>query len=231
MYASVINFFLRHYDYTSAQAVDFFVANSKETARRVTKFYRRSSTVIYPPIRNHIQEKKKTVVGEYYLSVGRLTYSKQIDVIITACNTLKLPLKIVGKGKEEEALKKIAGNTIEFVGGASDQELEKLYSNAKALIFCALDEDFGMVPVEAMAHGIPVIGLSQGGVKETVLDGKTGILFDLPTPDSLMDALKKFEVSDISWSAACIDQAQKFSVPQFKRKLSSFVKDHWQKRV
>jgi glycosyltransferase involved in cell wall biosynthesis len=224
VYALVINFFLRHYDYLSAQAINFFVANSKETARRVTKFYRRDSTVVYPPITNSaLQAKRKTTTSEYYLSVGRLTYSKQIDVIIAACNTLQLQLKIVGKGKEEKALKRIAGKAIEFVGGVSDQELERLYTNAKALIFCALDEDFGMVPVEAMAHGIPVIALAQGGVTETVLDGKTGVLFDKPDAESLVNAIKDFESKNINWYSHCINHAQHFSKKRFISEFTTFV--------
>jgi glycosyltransferase involved in cell wall biosynthesis len=229
MYAALINHNLRKYDYETAQKVDYFIANSKETARRVAKFYRRDSTVIYPPIE---LPKNVKVAGkrEYYLSVGRLSWAKRVDVIIHACNTLQLPLKIVGSGKEEMALRKIAGPTIEFVGSVSDSELATMYASAKALIFCALDEDFGMVPVEAMGHGTPVIGLNQGGVRETVVDGKTGILFEKPETAAIEDAIKKFEnglgKKGTDTAKQCVSHAQKFSKERFKREITEFVEKH-----
>ncbi|MDP1722238.1 MAG: glycosyltransferase [Candidatus Gottesmanbacteria bacterium] len=252
VYAAVVNFFLRHYDWETAQKVDYFVANSKETARRVTKFYRRESTVIYPPIEvnpksqapnsKQIPSTKFQVhKKEYYLSVGRLTYSKRVDLAIAACAKLGLPLKIVGTGKEEESLKKLASQgqalqsknlgNVEFLGSVSDEKLGRLYAGAKALIFCALDEDFGMVPVEAMAHGTPVIALAQGGIVETVIDGKTGILFDTPTVESLVGALGRFgpasrEKLGRNWENQCRAQAEKFGKERFKKELRDFVEAH-----
>ena len=122
-----------------------------------------------------------------------------MDLAIEACKKLGVSLKIVGTGKEEECLRELASqgsslqtSKIEFLGGVSDDELAQLYTGARALIFSALDEDFGMVPVEAMAHGTPVIGLAQGGVKETVADGVTGVLFQDPTQELLEKAMKRF---------------------------------------
>ncbi|MEK7166680.1 MAG: glycosyltransferase, partial [Patescibacteria group bacterium] len=159
IYATVINPFLRIYDYTTAQRVDHLVANSETTRARIMKFYRRDATVIYPPVDvsrdTKYMKRKENVshltshISPYYLSVGRLNYAKRIDLAIEACNKLKLPLKIVGTGKEEANLRLMAGNTIEFLGAVTDDELGELYAGAKALIFCALEEDFGMVPVEA----------------------------------------------------------------------------------
>jgi glycosyltransferase involved in cell wall biosynthesis len=230
VYTHVVNFFLRQYDYKAAQAVDFFIANSKETARRVKKFYRRESTVVYPPVT--VNGEQLTVNGKsnrtYYLSVGRLTYAKRIDLAIMACNTLKLPLKVVGTGKEEKYLRSIAGKTIEFPGPVPDGQLAALYAGAKALIFCALDEDFGMVPVEAMARGTPVIALAQGGVKETVIDGKTGVLFDQPESESLAVAIRKFESIKHDWAGACRTHAEKFGREVFVRKIRKFVDRIWQ---
>lgn len=156
-----------------------------------------------------------------------MTYSKRVDLAIEACNKLKLPLKIVGAGKEEEALRAIAGRTIEFLGSVSDEELSKLYSGAKALIFCALDEDFGMVPVEAMAHGTPVIGLGQGGALETVVDGKTGVLFDKPEIEELVGAIGKFNKYYNRYNPYnCYTQAKKFWKERFKKQLMDFVSAH-----
>ena len=229
-YASVVNFFLRQYDFKTAQAVDFFIANSKETARRVVKFYRRTSTVIYPPIETHdlrlTMDDLRIKNKNYYLSVGRLAWAKRVDLAIQACNELTLPLKIVGVGKEEEYLRSIAGPTIEFCGSVSDNELGKLYTGAKALIFSALDEDFGMVPVEAMAHGTPVIALAQGGVKETIQNGVTGILFEKPEVELLVQAVQKFIHMRRDWTAKCQNQAQKFNKKRFQQELKEFVEKH-----
>ncbi len=241
VYASIVNFFLRHYDFETAQAVDYFIANSKETARRVEKFYRRDSTVIYPPIdmegmSNELRGMRKTrtlphaslpVPRTFFLSVGRLTYAKRIDLAIEACNILKLPLKIVGAGKEEAFLRSIAGPTIEFLGSVSDSELAELYTKAKALIFCALDEDFGMVPVEAMSHGTPVIALAQGGVLETVTK-ETGVLFEKPEVEELVKTIQQFNTLTIH-PKDCIAQAKKFSKDRFKRELAAFVEEKYQK--
>lgn len=241
VYSTVVNFFLRHYDFETAQRVDYFIANSKETARRVQKFYRRDSTVIYPPvevnpkfeilnskqIRNSKSQKEENRRG-YYVSVGRLTWAKRVDFIIQAANRLKLPLKIVGKGKEETYLRSIAGPTVEFVGGVSDEELSKLYAGAKALIFCALDEDFGIVPVEAMTYGTPVVALAQGGVVETVIDGKTGVLFKEAIEASLVEAIQRLEDSKtVRWEENCIKQAKKFSKERFQKELKTFVEEKY----
>lgn len=247
VYATIVNFFLRHYDWETAQRVDYFIANSKETARRVEKFYRRESTVIYPPITQGPAFDARQGQA-FFLSVGRLTYSKRVDLAIGACNKLKLSLKIVGAGKEEEALRVIAGPTVEFLGSVSDEELDNLYAGAKALIFCALDEDFGMVPVEAMAHGTPVIGLGQGGVVETVIDPSagsgqaTGVLFYEPTVESLVGAIKRFEKlgrpsfaprsgasagkAGDRWEENCWKQAKMFEKERFKKELMDFVSAH-----
>ncbi len=235
-YATIVNFFLRQYDFETAQSVDYFVANSKETARRVRKFYRRESTVIYPPVEIHskiqhstsnINPKIEIQNGSYYLSVGRLTWAKRVDLAIAACNKLTLPLKIVGTGKEEAYLRSIAGPTVEFLGGVSDTELAYLYAGARALIFCALDEDFGMVPVEAMAHGTPVVALAQGGVLETVQDGKTGVLFHAPTPEALVEAIKRLKRLGSTMEKQCRQQAIQFSKERFKKEFKQFVQEQY----
>src|SRR3989344_1360495 len=229
LYGVVVNPFLRMYDFSTAQRVDYLIANSKETQSRIKKFYRRESTVIYPPIDlSNIRHQASSKKDSYYLSVGRLTYAKQIDVAIKACNELKIPLKVVGTGKEETYLHSIAGSTIEFTGAVSDEELNTLYANARALIFCALQEDFGMVPVEAMAHGTPVIALQQGGVVETVLYGKTGVFFDEVTVSSVVTAIQKFNTLNYSeLSRQSIKQAAKFSKPVFLRSMQDFVDTAW----
>lgn len=236
-YAAFINFFMRQYDYKTAQKVDYFIANSQETSRRVKKFYRRESTVIYPPVdvtvnssfrsdrssQFTVHRKKKG----YYLSVGRLVWAKQTELIIQAANTRKFVLKVVGTGPEEARLRAMAGPTVEFLGSVSDKRLKELYRGARATIFCALDEDFGIVPVESMAEGTPVIGLGQGGITETVIDGKTGILFPASTRASLAAGIERFETYAYDWSAACVTQAYRFRRLRFRQELTTYVNDRW----
>ncbi len=226
-YAGVINPFLRIYDYSVMQRVDYIIANSQETKRRIQKFYRREAEVIYPPVTisnfkfqiSNSQIKNKS----YFLSVGRLTYAKRVDLAIGACNLLKLPLKIIGTGKEEKYLRSIAGPTIELLGNVSDNVLQGLYTRAKALIFCALEEDFGMVPVEAMQNGIPVIALKQGGVMETVITGKTGLFFEKPETEALAQVLKQFLALKRDWTLDCTKWGQVFNKEVFIKKMSEFV--------
>lgn len=237
LYATVINYFLRQYDYSSAQTVDTMIANSKETARRAWKFYRKHSVVIYPPV--YVPKKplllskdtKKLLgslgvaPGTYYLSVSRLSWAKRVDVAIGACNKNNVPLVVVGAGKEEAPLRTLAGPSIHFAGPVSDAQLDTLYRNAKALLFCALDEDFGMVPVEAMGRGTPVIALAEGGIKETVVEGKTGVLFGNPTVESLADALVRFEKSfSPTWKKQCVRWAQQFSGRVFARRIRAVIR-------
>ena len=226
-YATLINFFMRQYDYKTAQSVDYFIANSNETKRRVEKFYRRESVVIYPPIASGSKLQTRPVTQkEYYLSVGRLVWAKQTDLAVKAANMRKFPLKIVGTGPEEKHLRALAGPTVEFLGSVSDEELARLYANAKATIFSALDEDFGMVPIESMAQGTPVIALYQGGVKETVIDGQTGVFFTDSDVPSLVAAIARFERMHVDWFEASRARAQSFSTEHFKKSLLEFIETH-----
>lgn len=221
VYGHLVNHFLRLYDFLAAQRVDFFIANSKETQKRIAKFYRRESVVIYPPVKTqNYNSRLKT--KRYFLCVSRLARAKNIHLAIEACNKLNLPLKIVGKGREEKHLKSIAGPTIDFLGEVSDESLSKIYAGAKALIFPAQDEEFGIVPVEAMAHGVPVIAYRSGGVKETVIEGKTGIFFDELTVEALKKAIKQLGNLTIK-KDDCLAQAKKFSKERFKKEIQKFV--------
>lgn len=223
-YANIVGFFMRQYDFTAAQKVDYFIANSQETQRRIQKFYRRDSTVIYPPIESQkspirqAQGKKVKSQKSYFLVVSRLAQPKNVDMAIGAANTLKFPLKIAGTGPDEARLRGMAGKTVEFLGHVSDGRLAPLYGGAKAFLALATDEDFGMTPVEAMAHGTPVIAFSGGGYKESVVDGITGVLFD----NDLISAIRQFERMSFS-AKACIAQAKKFSKARFQKKLIQFV--------
>jgi len=216
-YATIVGFFMRQYDFTAAQRVDSFIANSTETQRRIEKFYRRNSTVIYPPIGtiSNFQfpiSKKRS----YYLFVSRDVGSKGLEIAIGAAKKLGFPLKIVGRSGNKDG-------AIEYLGIVSDEELANLYAGAKAFLALATNEDFGMTPVESMSYGTPVIAFNGGGYTESVLDGKTGILFDDSTTDGLVNAVEKFEKIKRNWSPSCIAQAEKFSTERFVREINDFI--------
>ena len=216
--------FYRLFDFNYAQNVGQFIANSATTAGRIRKFYRRDSVVINPPV--DIPTRNSQLKTEnFFLTGGRLAFAKRYDIAIKACNRLKLPLKIFGRDFAgfEDHLKKISGPTIEFLGEVTNQQRQQLMSQARAFIFCSDNEDFGIVPVEAMAAGCPVIGYRSGGTTETVVDGQTGVLFDDLTPASCASAIKKFTKLKIS-SATCISQAHKFSPEIFVQKIKKLVK-------
>ncbi len=228
-FAQTVFHFLRLLDFKYAQNVDQFICNSQTTRLRVKKFYKKDAIVINPPVDLpkglKIENcKLKIVKNGYFLAGGRLARAKRYDIAVKACNKLKLPLQIFGRdfaGHLDE-LKAIAGPTIEFLGEVSQAEKTKLFTNALAYFMCSDNEDFGIVTVEAMAHGTPVIGYNSGGVAETVIDGKTGLLFDKLTPKSCIKAIQKFQKLNIN-SKDCISQAQKFSPQVFTSKIKKIV--------
>ncbi len=230
VYATVVNHFLRMYDFDSSQKVDQFIVNSNETKRRCFKFYRRESTVIYPPVKiQYYNSKPKT--DKYYLCVSRLARAKHIDLAIEACLKLDRKLLVVGKGRDEDYLKSIINlpvggqkSKIEFLGEVDDEELDRIYQNAKALIFPSEDEEFGIVSIEAQAHGVAVIGLKSGGIPETLIVGKTGVLVNNLSVDSLVSAIEKFEKLNIN-PQDCINNSKNFSAERFKNQITQFVKN------
>lgn len=227
IYAAIINHYMRVYDFEAAQRVDWFIANSEEVRSRIKKFYRRDAKVIYPPVEvDKLETRNSKSKEDYFLVVSRLVGAKNVDLAIKVCTNLKLKLKVVGLGRERENLEQISGETVEFLGGVSDSELMRLYSDCRALIFPSSQEDFGIVPVEAMAAGKPVIALREGGVIETVIDGKTGILVDDLSVLAFEKAVKKFIEMEKKekWNSTAIRKhAQKFSKGRFKREIKKFV--------
>ncbi|MBI3619634.1 glycosyltransferase [Candidatus Roizmanbacteria bacterium] len=229
LYAHLINRDLRIYDYLSSQTVDFFITNSEETKKRINKFYRRDATVIYPPV--SIPDKKSLSdnlsLPDHYLTVSRLARAKHIDVLIRAAGRFHFKLKVVGRGRDLDYLRSLAGDTVEFLTDVADDELPELYKKARAFLFAAVDEEFGIAPVEAMGWALPVIALKSGGVPETVREGFNGFLFNKLSPLSLGEEIKKLE------SLAARDYetlkknarktAEKFSPAVFKQRISNFV--------
>jgi glycosyltransferase involved in cell wall biosynthesis len=212
---------LRTWDYVAAQRVDYFLANSYNVARRILKYYGRSSDILYPPV-----DTKRFVVSpnpkaDYYLIVGRLIPYKRIDLAVQACTQLGLPLKVVGAGPDQERLKQMAGPTIEFLGRRSDEEVTELLTHCKAFFFPG-EEDFGIAPVEAMASGRPVIALRAGGAMETVIDGKTGVFFDTPSVDRVIDAIKRLDTLTLD-SQQIRAHAELFDTAAFHQRLQILV--------
>lgn len=210
---------LRKWDRLAADRVDMFLANSHCVADRIKKYYRRDATVVYPPV-DISSFSLSHASGDYYLAVGRLIPYKRFDLLIETFNHLQLPLKIVGVGYEYKKLKKMAGNRVEFLGFIDKTELSHVYAQAKGLVFPQY-EDFGIVPIEAMAVGRPVIAYGKGGVCESVIEEKTGIFFYEQSVNALSDVIRRFEQMNFNHEYISLN-AQRFSVDNFK---TSIVKE------
>lgn len=211
--------YVRIWDGEAATRVDRFITNSEFVRRRIEKYYRRNAEIIYPPV-----DTSKFEIGEpqdYFLMVGRLSAYKKFDLGIEVFNELGRPLKIVGAGPERKKLEKMAKKNIEFVGAVSDEDLAKYYKHAKALIF-PQEEDFGIVAVEAMASGRPVIAYRGGGALETVQEGETGVFFDEQTLESLAGALRSFDGAKFD-PQKIRAHALKFDRKIFKENIKEFI--------
>lgn len=222
---------VRVWDRVSSDRVDKYIANSQFVARRIKKYYNKNATVINPPVNIHNFHVDKDETEDYYLMVGRLIAYKRHDVAIDAFNDLGLPLKIVGRGPEIHSLKKKANSNIEFLERVDDEELAKYYAHAKAFIF-PQEEDFGIVAIEAMASGRPIIAYRGGDIVEHLIDGKTGIFFDDQAPSSLKAAVERFD--QYSFDSDFIrQQSLKFDRENFKRTIKDYIdvayKEHMEK--
>jgi len=215
---------LRMWDKMSADRVDHFVANSETVRRRIAKYYRRDSEVVYPPVDTEnfsVSEK----IEDYFIAGGRLVPYKKLDIAIKAFNRLKWPLKIFGIGPEMKKLRKMAKSNIEFLGRINEEEKAGLLSRAKAFIH-PQNEDFGLTPVEAMASGRPVIAYQVGGASETVVQNETGIFLKNQSWENLLDALLNFD--ERAWDGKKIrERALKFETANFKQKFKQFVEDKY----
>jgi glycosyltransferase involved in cell wall biosynthesis len=210
---------LRQYDFYAAQRVDRFVTSSQRVARRIRKFYRCHAEVIPPPV----AIRGEGNAGErYYLYVGRLDQSHQVDLAIAACNQLDRPLWVVGTGSEADRLHKMAGTQTRFLGEVPAETMPDLYRNAIALIDPSSTIDFSFAAAEAMGQGIPVIAAELGGVNEIVLNYRTGLLFNPPTVEGLSAAISQFEGLRFS-SQACIQRAEEFAESVFVSKFEWYV--------
>ncbi len=211
--------YMRMWDSLSSNRVDHFIAISNYVAQRIRKYYRRESTVIYPPVDTSSFTISDTI-EPYFLIVSRLEPYKRIDLAVQAFNTLKLPLIIVGDGTEREKLTALAQSNITFLGRQPAEVVRKHLSTCRALIFPG-EEDFGITPVEAQASGRPVIAYRGGGALETIAE-HTGQFFSPKTVDALVDAVKSFDVKRFE-STIIQAHAKQFDITVFCRKIRQII--------
>jgi glycosyltransferase involved in cell wall biosynthesis len=232
--------YLRVWDRFAADRVDHFIANSQEVQRRIRKYYGRDSVVIYPPVpvRKRVaalaerEERARKLEYDgteqdegYYLIVSRLSGYKSINLAIDACNRLQVKLKIVGEGRDLKELRLQAWSNVEFLGHIRDEALAEVYRRSRALIMPGI-EDFGMVMVEALSYGKPVIAFQGGGALEIVKEGVSGMFFRKPTVYALMDALRAF---DDDWCngkyqpRTVAETVDRFDEAEFKRQMRELV--------
>ena len=227
---------LRQWDVLSANRVDYFIANSHHTARRIWRCYRREATVIYPPVNvdnlPFLPEK-----ADYYLTVSRLVSYKQVSLIVKAFNQLQLPLVIIGTGAEMPKIREIANSNIQILGWQPDDVVKKYMARAKAFVYAAC-EDFGIALVEAQACGTPVIAYGAGGALETVrdlrsyMDTATGIFFKRQTEADVMEAVEKFEMYQSSFNPEYMrSHASQFSSQVFAERYLKFIDQCYKQKI
>jgi glycosyltransferase involved in cell wall biosynthesis len=216
---------LKKPDLVAAGRPDIYVANSKNTAAKIKKHYGREATVIYPPVDISQFGPTRSPSKDYFLIAGRLISYKNPMLVIKAFNRLNLKLKVVGAGPEKARLEQTAKGNIEFLGRVTDTKLAKLYANCRALIFPG-EEDFGIVPVEVLASGRPVIAHDRGGVREVVRRGIDGAFFDSPTEKAVIATVNKFD-ADMYKTENLVSQAQRFSTSRFKSEIKHFIQEQY----
>ena len=213
---------MRIWDKMSVDRVDHFIANSDTVRQRIQKYYRRESDIIYPPVDTH-KFYASNIIGNYFITGGRMVPYKRFDLVVQVFNRLRWPLKIYGDGPELEALKNMALPNIQFLGRITDAEKAKVLSEAKAFIHPQV-EDLGITPIESMASGRPVIAYSVGGATETVIPNKTGVFFYEQTWEALLDTVLNFDEN--AWDKEVIRaHALKFSAEDFKRRIKKYVEE------
>lgn len=217
---------LRIWDAEAAARPDMLLAASAEIQRRTQLYWNRQSAVLHPPIDDFWFEPASHPSGHtdpYFLIVSTLVPYKQIEIAIEACNEADIRLLVVGTGPDRARLEKIAGPTVQFLGYQPEEEVRSLYTYATATIFPGY-EDFGLVPVESMACGTPVIAYRGGGALETIIEGETGAFFDEQTPTSLATILRNFDHNKYS-EEKCRLRGQEFRKSEFEQQLRTRMEE------
>ncbi|SEW42020.1 Glycosyltransferase involved in cell wall bisynthesis [Cognatiyoonia koreensis] len=217
---------LRLWDAVAANRVDLFIANSAFVARRIKKTWRRDATVIHPPVDFQAFARNDDLESDdFYLCAGELVSYKRPDLIVDAFNKSGRRLVVIGEGGAEKMLRAKAASNVTFLGRVDSQTLKDHYARCKALVFAGV-EDFGIVPLEVMSSGRPVIAYAKGGATETVIDGKTGVLFDKQTVDAVNDAISRAETIDFD-PKIIAEHAKRFDGPIFQSALRNFIERAW----
>jgi glycosyltransferase involved in cell wall biosynthesis len=217
-----LSHYLRMWDVASAARVDSFVANSATVARRIQRYYAADSVVIHPPVDTDAFAVAPSLeLADYYLMAGELVSYKRPELAVRAFNDMKLNLVVIGGGEMLDELRRIAGPTVKVMGSQPFEVLKQHYARCRALIFPG-EEDFGMVPVEAMASGRPVVAFGRGGATETVAEGVTGVFFTEQTVEAISSAVKR--LSDLALDPAKIAaHASQFGREQFLQKMRHHI--------
>ncbi|MDZ4385552.1 MAG: glycosyltransferase, partial [Candidatus Moranbacteria bacterium] len=220
--------YIRVWDKVAADRPDFLLANSKYTQRRIKKYYGRESAVIYPPVGGHLESQNAKISNVkmdsgYFLVVSRLSPYKKVDAVVEAFNRSGLPLIVIGEGQQEGYLRSIAKENVKIMGYRSDKETAEYYASARAFVFAGVD-DFGIAPVEAMAYGVPVLAIRRGGIKEVVIEGKTGEFFDDANPELIADGVRRLVENEKNYDKkAIVDRAKEFSKEIFMAKMQEYI--------
>ena len=228
--ARLVLHYIRLWDVRTANGVDAFAANSEFIARRIWKTYRRESTVIYPPV-DVDRFTPRAQRDDFYLTASRLVPYKRIGLIVETFTRLALPLVVIGDGPDLEKIRRRAGPTVRLMGWQSFDVLKDHMERCKAFVFAAI-EDFGIVAVEAQACGTPVIAYGKGGVRETVVDGDTGIFYGEQTVESLGEAVRALEAGRLRFDPARIRaNAERFHYRRFQEEFAALVEREWARHV
>jgi glycosyltransferase involved in cell wall biosynthesis len=212
---------LRRQDRAGAAGVDAFVANSRHVAERIARYWGRTATVVHPPVGVERLLALPREPGDRYLVFGRVVPYKRVDLAVSACTELGRRLVVAGSGRALDALRPLAGAGVELRGRVDGDERDRLFRQARALLFPG-EEDFGIVPVEAQAAGLPVIAYGLGGARETVVDGRTGVLFDEQSAAGLARAIERFETLQLD-EGAMRENARAFDAPRFRREMAEAI--------
>jgi glycosyltransferase involved in cell wall biosynthesis len=216
---------LRKRDYQAAQKVDVFIANSSHIKNDIKLYYDRESTVVFPPVdvekfdKPFVKALDKSTLS--FVTHGRVVPAKRIDILIKACNQLRIPLTIIGKGPDLARLRTLSGPTINFGGFVTDEALASELQKHSAFLFASY-EDFGIAPIEAMAAGLPVVAYRGGGALDYVVPGETGEFFDQQTVESLIERLRVFD-PDIYNRKDLNKKSREFTIENFNKSITGLL--------